>query len=59
MLDGCAINGHYWVFSAAATSVGFTLTVEDTVAGSRRTYVNPDGRAADTITDTKAFAICL
>ncbi|MCP3912053.1 MAG: hypothetical protein GY713_13970, partial [Actinomycetia bacterium] len=32
ILDGCAINDHYWVFYAATTNVGFEVTVTDTVA---------------------------
>jgi hypothetical protein len=27
VLDGCAINGNYWVFSAASTDVAFAVTV--------------------------------
>ena len=55
VLDGCALNGHYWVFSAAATSLGFELRVEDTVTGHEKTYSSPDGTPAPTITDTLAL----
>ncbi len=53
VLNGCNINGHYWVFTAGATSVGFTVTVEDTEAGEvwMSSDVNP-------VTDTSAFATC-
>ncbi len=58
ILDGCEHNGHFWVFAAAATTVGFDLVVEDTAAGIERRYTNPDLHAAETITDTQAFATC-
>lgn len=58
VLNGCAITGHFWVFFAATTTLGFELTVTDTVAGVTRTYVNPDQTAAQTVTDTQAFATC-
>ena len=56
VLDGCAVNGQYWVFAAATTNVAFTLTVTDTVSGAVRTYTNPQGAAAEPIQDTAAFA---
>jgi len=60
VLDGCAVNGHYWVFYSATTNVGFTLTVDDLwlVHPSRR-YSNPVGQTASTITDTSAFPCAL
>ena len=32
-LDGCALNGHAWVFAAGLTNVGVTMTVTDTTDG--------------------------
>ena len=58
VLDGCAINGHYWVFAAGTTNVEFVLRVEDRSTGTVREYVNSLGEAAPAITDTEAFAIC-
>ncbi|MEE8522788.1 MAG: Calx-beta domain-containing protein [Thermoanaerobaculia bacterium] len=58
VLNGCGFNGNYWVFSAATTNVEYTLTVEDTVTGAVREYVNPLGNAADALTDIEAFATC-
>jgi hypothetical protein len=52
VLNGCAINEHFWVFFAATTTVGFELVVEDTVAQTERRYSNPDLHAAAPITDT-------
>ncbi len=54
-LDGCAINGHFWVFAAATTDVEYTLRVIDTQTGSLLEYHNPLGIASPTINDTKAF----
>ncbi len=58
VLDGCALNGRFWVFHAASTNVEYTLTVTDTVTGQVRRYDNPLGRRAPAVTDTAAFATC-
>ncbi len=55
-LDGCAINGHFWVFAAATTDVEYTLRVIDTRSGRLLEYRNPLGVASPTINDTRAFA---
>jgi hypothetical protein len=55
VLDGCSVTNHYWVFFAATTNVQFTVTVSDTQTGSVKTYVNPQGKAADAVTDTNAL----
>lgn len=57
-LDGCGVNGHYWVFFAATTDVGFELTVTDTATGRTRTYPNALGHDAETVLDTAAFDTC-
>ncbi len=59
VLDGCAINGHHWVFAAGTTNVEYTLRVTDTETGQVREYFNPLGQAAPAITDTSAFATCM
>jgi hypothetical protein len=56
VLDGCAINGHHWVFAAATTDVGYTLTVTDTQTGAVWTSENPPGHAAAPVQDTAALA---
>ena len=58
LINGCGFNDHFWVFAAATTSVGFELTVEDTLARETLVYTNPDDNPAATITDTEAFATC-
>jgi predicted esterase len=58
VLDGCALNGHHWVFAAATTSVAYTLTVTDTLTGETAVYHNPLGQPAAAINDTQALAGC-
>ncbi|MCP5111839.1 MAG: hypothetical protein GY953_13495, partial [bacterium] len=58
VLDGCGINNHYWVFFAATTDVGFTVTVTDTLTDTFKQYTNTLGQAANAVTDTGAFATC-
>jgi hypothetical protein len=41
VLDGCALNGHFWFFLAAATNVEYTVTVRDLGNGTVKEYTNP------------------
>ncbi|MCY3928067.1 MAG: PKD domain-containing protein [Acidobacteria bacterium] len=56
VLDGCAVNGHVWVFGASTTDVGYTIRVTDTVPGHAKEYRNEPGAPAAAMTDTKAFS---
>ncbi len=56
VLDGCALNDHYWVYAAATTDVQYTLRVTDTESGEVSEYENALGNAAEAITDAQAFA---
>jgi hypothetical protein len=58
VLDGCAQNGHYWVFAGPATNLQYFLTVTDTLTGKVRVYFNPQGVAPEAVTDTFAFDGC-
>lgn len=59
-VNGCSLNGHFWIFYAATTNVQFTITVTDTVTGVTRFYTNPLGTNAFTaVTDVEAFATCI
>ena len=58
VLNGCDLGGHYWVFAAATTNVGYTLRVTDTSTGDVKQYVNALGISAPAVTDTSAFATC-
>lgn len=40
VLNGCSVNNHFWVFSAGATSISYTLTVEDTTRDLLNFYSN-------------------
>jgi ELWxxDGT repeat protein len=54
VLDGRGLNGKYWVFYGALSSVEYELTVTDTETGVVKTYTNPSGRLAS-VADTGAF----
>ena len=58
VLNGCALNQRYWVFSAGMTNVRVELTVTDTATGLTKTYTNPLGRVYRTRLDTAAFPTC-
>ncbi len=54
VLDGRAVNGHYWVFYGSLTNVEFHLVVTDTTTGQPVGYSNPAGTFASR-GDTSAF----
>lgn len=56
VLDGCSSNGHYWVFIAGTTNVGWDLRVTDTVTGIERQYGHAFGPSTPATIDTRAFA---
>lgn len=58
VLDGCDINNRVWVFAAATTNVGYTMTVTDTLTGAMQIYQNPLGVSSPAVTDTNAFMAC-
>jgi hypothetical protein len=58
VLDGCGVNGRFWVFSGGLTNVEVTLAVTDTRTGTVATYANPLGTPFEPIQDTSAFATC-
>lgn len=58
VLDGCALNDHFWVFTAASTDVEYTLEVTDTSTGEVRAYTNQLGQRAPATTDVEAFETC-
>jgi len=58
VIDGCSLNHRFWVFAAATTNVGYTLTVTDTRTGRTARYENPLGRRSPAATDTSAFDTC-
>jgi hypothetical protein len=54
IVDGTAVNGHFWFFHAPLTDVAFDLVVTDTLTGRERRYPNPQGAIAGGA-DTFAF----
>jgi hypothetical protein len=57
-VDGCALNSHHWLFTAATTNVSYRLTVYDIRAGAQKIYFNYPGPPAPAVTDVNAFATC-
>jgi photosystem II stability/assembly factor-like uncharacterized protein len=58
VLDGCALNGDYWVFAGGLTNVQVSLRVTDSQSGNVEIYTNPGGVAFPPIQDTGAFLTC-
>lgn len=58
VLDGCRINGHYWVFAAGLTDVEVTTTVRELRSGREMSWTNPQGSLFEPIADAEAFATC-
>src|SRR4029079_1362481 len=46
VLDGRAVNGHFWFFYGALSNVEYNIVVRDIVTGAERTYHNPAGQLA-------------
>ncbi len=59
VLDGCALNGHAWVFGASTTDLGYVIRVRDTATGAVKEYRNEPGVQAPAITDVRAFTACV
>jgi hypothetical protein len=58
VLNGCPVNGRFWVLGAAATNVEYLITVTDTVSGQTEVYENALGNRAPAIADTASFQVC-
>ena len=54
MVDGRAVNGHFWIFNGAASNQLYRLLVTDTETGATWSYDNPRGELASGF-DTRAF----
>ena len=56
IINGCSLNSKYWVYFAAATDVGYTVTVRDTQSTAPpRQYTNTLGTASPAVNDSGAF----
>lgn len=58
VLDACAVNDRYWVFSAGLTDVAVHLVIEDALTGRGASYFNPGGNKYRPIQDTSALTVC-
>ncbi|HVS13643.1 MAG TPA: S8 family serine peptidase [Thermoanaerobaculia bacterium] len=58
VLDGCALNGRFWVFAGGLTDLGVELEVRDLVSGDGRTYRAPGGAPFSTLRDIDALGGC-
>ena len=55
VLDGCGVNGFFWVFFSAGTNVGLDVSVTDTLTDETWELQNPDGKIAPPSADIQAF----
>ncbi|HYN23095.1 MAG TPA: choice-of-anchor Q domain-containing protein, partial [Thermoanaerobaculia bacterium] len=55
VLDGCAFNQHWWVFSSGLTDRSVTLRVEELATGRSWTYTTAPGKTYAPKLDTGAF----
>lgn len=61
VLNGCGVNGRYWVFGGALTNQGYHILVTDVTTGPnyvQKHYLNSVGTRAAAIADTNAFHTC-
>ena len=58
VLDGCGVNGHYWVFVSSGSTVGYQIAVTDTLAHEQSHYSKALGTTPELIPDAAAFATC-
>ncbi|MEM1245257.1 MAG: hypothetical protein AAGK22_02735 [Acidobacteriota bacterium] len=58
VLDGCDVNGHFWVFAGGLTDVEATVIVIDTLTGTEREYFNPLKTPFPAVRDITAFGGC-
>jgi hypothetical protein len=60
LIDGCGFNDRVWVYMAAATDVGYVVTVRDTApGGTTKTYTNVLGHVPSAVNDSSAFNTCV
>lgn len=55
-INACSLNNKFWIYFAAATNVGYRVTVTDTLSGGPpKVYTNPVGTLAQATNDISAF----
>ena len=55
VVDGTKLDGHWWVYAAAATDVEWDLKIEDLVGKTTWSYVSELGERTS-LADTRAFS---
>jgi hypothetical protein len=55
VVDGTGFNDRFWVYTGALSNVEYTLTVDDSLAGTERVYHNPPFQFGN-VGDINAFA---
>jgi hypothetical protein len=55
VLDGCALNGHFWLFASGMTNVRVFIGAVDLATGAEKHYENRLDQRFETILDTRAF----
>ena len=55
VLDGCGLNGRWWVFLSGLTDVGVEVEVEDTATGETWTHTHAAGSPLQPRFDTEAL----
>jgi hypothetical protein len=55
VLDGCSVNGHFWVFAAGLTDVQTRITVTDTLLDTTHAFTNNRGTPFAPIQSTSLF----
>ncbi len=58
VLDGCAIDDHFWVYAAGLTNVEVEILVEDTASSETWSFTNPRGQPFPPVLDSAALAVC-
>jgi hypothetical protein len=58
VINGCPINGNFWVFIGGLTDQRVIITVTHMPTGFTRYYINRSGQAFLPVQDTEAFPLC-
>jgi hypothetical protein len=61
IIDGCAVNGHYWIFAAGLSTQSAPLTVIDGHSGQSERLVVPafdPGEPIASVIETEALRLC-